>query len=53
VPAAPPGEERAVDPRFAASVGATPDPPRNIVQRVRVAGGDVEALIAELLAPRL
>jgi hypothetical protein len=46
----PPGEERFLSPRFAAFIGATPERLRNVVQRLRVAPHEVEAVVAEVRA---
>jgi GNAT superfamily N-acetyltransferase len=46
----PPDEERVVGPRFAAFVNPKDDPHRNLVQRIRVGAGEVEALVAEVRA---
>lgn len=46
----PPDQERVVEPRFAAFVDPGSDPHRNLVQRVRVAPDQVEALVAEVRA---
>jgi len=46
----PPDEERILGPRFAAFVNHHDDPHRNLVQRIRVASGEVEALVAEVRA---
>lgn len=47
---APPGEERILDPRFAAFIRDKEGPQWNLVQRIRVAPGEVEALVAEVRA---
>lgn len=46
----PPGEDRVIDPRFAAFLRDKEGPQFNLVQRIRVAPGDVEALVAEVRA---
>lgn len=46
----PPDEERVIGPRFAAFINPKPDPQRNLVQRVRVAPAEVEALVEEVHA---
>jgi|HubBroStandDraft_6_1064221.scaffolds.fasta_scaffold771700_2 GNAT superfamily N-acetyltransferase len=46
----PPGEERVIGPRWAAFIGNKPDPPHNVVQRLRLAPGEVEAAVAEVRA---
>src|SRR5580692_13054567 len=49
LPAAP-GEERVITPRWAAFIGVAPDRYHNIVQRFRLAPGEVDAAVAELRA---
>jgi hypothetical protein len=46
----PPDEQRVLGPRFAAFIHPKPDPHRNLVQRLRVAPDQVEALVAEVHA---
>jgi len=46
----PPGEERIIGPRFAAFIRDKEGPQYNLVQRVRVAPGEIDALVAEVRA---
>ncbi len=46
----PPGQERILDPRWALFINDVPDPQRNLVQRIRLQPGAVEAGVAEVRA---
>jgi hypothetical protein len=46
----PPGETRVLDPRWALFINAVAGPERNVVQRLRLAPGEVEAGVAEVRA---
>jgi GNAT superfamily N-acetyltransferase len=43
-----PGEERVIEPRWALFISAIPGPERNVVQRLRLAPGEVERAVAEV-----
>jgi Fe2+ transport system protein FeoA/GNAT superfamily N-acetyltransferase len=46
----PPGQERVLEPRFAAFIGVESSPPHNVVQRIRVSPDEVPALVTEVRA---
>jgi hypothetical protein len=45
-----PGEECVIDPRYAAVIGAEPDPHQDVVQRLRLEPSEVAATVAEVRA---